>query len=644
MGMRWSFVALILSLWVCAPAWGQMSVDEAMERLQEREAERAAAATQPAATEPSQLGDARAELGNLSLRVHDLEGEVREDFSGAIGVMWTPSATQEWLDQDGAKAAGDVMKVAGSSARAKIIVENVDVGPKGEITVTGHLFSDEQVSLTNADRTALKPQQDQYDSANDRLASLQNQLREAQTDYQFATMHERATGQTGPNGMNVLSAYNGPSPALLTGQISNLQSEIVAAQNQVSSAGQALSAGQTQLLEADRAHMQVWGPITLRTGDAELVKKLPGAIVTVAVRVTKVGVDVIRRPDGAAWDFSSDLVAEGGVTKMPTSLDDAAGGMPDVGVTIDVSCDDLSAPPEERQAPTGPGREGTPDEGDAKLASATMVTGSSGAAAGYVESPRDEDAMAAAVGFVVVGYQAELPDGRTLRRPLATGSCFAVTPTGYLLTNRHVVADKEFLDDPSVRDAVRDKWNVDIESHVWVLFSGRQYDAEVVYVSGKNDLAVLHVPRRGQIYFRLAAQADEARGDDVYAAGFPGLGRQALSAKEVGAALQADDAMNPDQDIKSEFNPRDFEYTLTKGAIGRCETDGDGQRWIQHEAVIRHGNSGGPLLDETGAAIGINTAGQMSDQGESSMNLSLELAQFRAELDAHVPGLVWVGR
>ena len=126
----------------------------------------------------------------------------------------------------------------------------------------------------------------------------------------------------------------------------------------------------------------------------------------------------------------------------------------------------------------------------------------------------------------------------------------------------------------------------------------------------------------------------------MFAAGFPGLGSVALSASEVQKEMQADDALSDQFDIKSQFKPRDFEFTLTKGAVGRIISDADGERWIQHEAVIRHGNSGGPLVNDSGLVVGINTASQQED-GDVQTNLSQEISQFRQELDFHVPKLMW---
>jgi S1-C subfamily serine protease len=533
--------------------------------------------------------------------------------------MWTPSATQEWLDNDATNATGAVTRLIGCKTTGKIIVESVSRGSVG-VCVQGHLFSDQRVGLSGEDRVALAPQQQQYDSANDRLASLQSQLQQLNSAYTIARLRQ---GQTYNN------AQVGPSAPELAGQIVQVQSEIAGAQSQVDSAGAALSSQQGQLLSGDRQHMRVWGQITVNSPNEDLLRKLPGSIVTMSVRVTRLSISVFRQPDGAGWEYSSDDQDQG-QTRMPVQPDGAGSPPPGVEVSSSLSCDDL--------APYTPPVQQTDS---AELASASAPPVVPVRSAGYVTSPRDEDAMTGAVGFVVVGFQAVLPNGQLLQRWISSGSCFAVTPSGYLLTNQHVVGDLDLLNNPDFQDSMRQRWNADIEPHIWVFFGGEKYNASVPYISPKYDMAVLHIARRGQVYFRLAQRDREARGSEVYAAGFPGLGSKALGDKELVQELTADGAMDPGTDIKSQFKERDFEYTLTQGVVSRIVSDASGEAWIQHEALIRHGNSGGPLIAESGVVLGINTRKQTNDDGDVQTNMSQDISQFREELDLHIPGLVW---
>jgi serine protease Do len=61
-------------------------------------------------------------------------------------------------------------------------------------------------------------------------------------------------------------------------------------------------------------------------------------------------------------------------------------------------------------------------------------------------------------------------------------------------------------------------------------------------------------------------------------------------------------------------NPVGLEYTVTSGVVSG-ERQKDNQRLLQTDAPINPGNSGSPLLNESGAVIGINTLGMRGAQG-----------------------------
>ncbi len=142
-----------------------------------------------------------------------------------------------------------------------------------------------------------------------------------------------------------------------------------------------------------------------------------------------------------------------------------------------------------------------------------------------------------------------------------SGSGFIIDPEGYVVTNNHVVTGAALFK---------------------VYLDGKQnpVNARVLGVSECADLAVIDLQGKGYPYLAWYDQPLKV-GLDVYAAGFP-LG--------------------------------DPEYTLTRGIVAKARADGETD-WasvdgvIQHDAIIDHGNSGGPLVTANGQIAGINYAG-----------------------------------
>jgi S1-C subfamily serine protease len=260
----------------------------------------------------------------------------------------------------------------------------------------------------------------------------------------------------------------------------------------------------------------------------------------------------------------------------------------------------------------------------------------------------NERALGQAVGWVICGGKITGADGTEIEMPSFTGSCFAVSPDGYLLTNRHVVQETwNELRLPDRKQAL-EQWareqGVTATPMVWVFFGKEKYVGRIVHVSPEYDLAVLKVERRGAPFFRLSAVDAPPRGTKVVTCGFPGATRDPLTPEEtfeqgireqrVTRALQAGKRVR----VEDYYSGSDFEFDRTGGTVTRPVHEEGGPRWIQHEATIHHGNSGGPLLTEDGTVVGINTLGNTATHG---VYRSLSMPQLRREIDQHAPGVTW---
>lgn len=147
---------------------------------------------------------------------------------------------------------------------------------------------------------------------------------------------------------------------------------------------------------------------------------------------------------------------------------------------------------------------------------------------------------------------------RTERRMRSAGSGVIIDSTrGYILTNYHVIESAE-----EIQINLRDR---------------REVTAGIVGFDKQVDLAVLQVDAKSLVEIEQGDSDGLSVGDFVLAIG----------------------------------NPFRFESTVTSGivsALGRGAS-GDGfQDYIQTDASINAGNSGGPLVDLTGRLVGINTA------------------------------------
>lgn len=141
------------------------------------------------------------------------------------------------------------------------------------------------------------------------------------------------------------------------------------------------------------------------------------------------------------------------------------------------------------------------------------------------------------------------------------------------------------------------------------------------------DIAILRAaePVSGRI--ALPLQKEESNldvNDHVTALGYPGSSDDATSE----GALLADVG---DATVTSGTVSRFYDPSSVSGNVGQL----DNSRYIQHTAAVNHGNSGGPLIDQNGAVVGVNTVIYQSEEyAETTAYYALRIQYAKDALDA----------
>ncbi|MCX8508695.1 MAG: Do family serine endopeptidase, partial [Rhodobacteraceae bacterium] len=170
-----------------------------------------------------------------------------------------------------------------------------------------------------------------------------------------------------------------------------------------------------------------------------------------------------------------------------------------------------------------------------------------------------------------MGHEAPPQKGQAL------GSGFIISADGTIVTNNHVVENATKI--------------------TVTLDDGKELPAKLVGTDAKNDIAVLKIEPEGRLPTVSWGNSDALRaGDPVLAIGDPfGIGT-----------------------------------TVTSGIVsarGRDLHSGPYDDFIQVDAAINHGNSGGPLVDATGKVVGINTAIYSPNGGNVGVGFAIPSAQ-----------------
>ncbi|MBX3594690.1 MAG: trypsin-like peptidase domain-containing protein [Sphingomonas sp.] len=192
------------------------------------------------------------------------------------------------------------------------------------------------------------------------------------------------------------------------------------------------------------------------------------------------------------------------------------------------------------------------------LPSTARASAMSPVAIAQAAAPAQTGIERAMKAVVAISPQDEAARKRNGDSEAAGGSGFVIDASGLILTNAHVVAK---LDTVEVAFA-----------------DGRKYKGRVLGRDGRTDLAVVKIDAEGPLpVVRFVKSSRLPLGTRVYALGNPLGNRFSVSAGIVSGYDRSYDVAWP-------------------------------VNFIQHDAALNPGNSGGPLITEDGEVIGINTA------------------------------------
>ena len=159
----------------------------------------------------------------------------------------------------------------------------------------------------------------------------------------------------------------------------------------------------------------------------------------------------------------------------------------------------------------------------------------------------------------------------------ASGTGFFVSRSGHIISNHHVIDGC---------DATK------------LTFKGKEITADILAVDKMNDLAILKVNLTpNQVYPIATEDADLL--EDIIIAGYP-LG------KKVSAAIKT-----------------------SKGSVTSLAGYGDNYSNFQTDAALNQGNSGGPIINQSGSVVGVAVANFGKQSGVESFNFGIKSSTVR---------------
>lgn len=227
----------------------------------------------------------------------------------------------------------------------------------------------------------------------------------------------------------------------------------------------------------------------------------------------------------------------------------------------------------------------TDDKNTSSIYSSTTTTSTSKEFATTGEALTIADVVKK-VGPAVVGVDATITS--TSGTGSSLGSGFIISEDGFVVTNYHVIEGATSI-------------NI-------ILSTGEEVSAEVVNYDSVEDLAVLNIV------------------DNI---AMPGVA-------ELGDSLSVETG----EEVIAIGNPlgKEFSETVTSGIVSSAnrtitKSDTSTVEYIQTDAAINSGNSGGPLINSSGQVIGINTAKEVGE-GIEGIGFSIPINVLKEKLDS----------
>lgn len=175
-------------------------------------------------------------------------------------------------------------------------------------------------------------------------------------------------------------------------------------------------------------------------------------------------------------------------------------------------------------------------------------------------------------------------ESETMRHS-SVGTGIVIDQDGHILTNNHVVADAD---------------NIKVE---FPSENGKSYKAEVVGRDPNSDLAVIKLTEKPAV-LPVATLGDS-------------------------------DALQPGNIIIAIGSPLGFKQSVSTGVVsakGRTLNELPFERFIQTDAAINRGNSGGPMVNLNGEVVGINTLISTSNGGSMGIGFAIPINQAKIVL------------